>query len=63
MACATENTWTAQVFGACEDAIPAPPATCELAYLEEFRDMPIARRLWKRSEWGQDAALSAALSE
>ena len=63
VACAIENTWTAQVFGAGDDAIAAPPVECELRYLEEIREMPIARRLWSRSAWGQEAALPAAFSE
>lgn len=55
-----ENTWTAQVFDECDDAIVALPAACELAYLQEIRETPIARRMWSRSEWGQEAARSAA---
>lgn len=60
LACAIENTWTAQVFDECDDAIVALPAACELAYLQEIRETPIARRMWSHSEWGQEAARSAA---
>lgn len=62
VACAVENTWTCQVFGPCDDAIVAPPAECERAYLEEIRELPIAKRLFKRCEWAQEAALSTGAS-
>jgi hypothetical protein len=62
VACALENTWTAQVFEACEDAILALPVECELVYLEEIRRTTVAKRLWKRLEWAQEAALSTGAS-
>lgn len=49
-ACALENTWPAQVFGACDDAISAMPAACERRYVEELRGTAVARRVSRRFE-------------
>lgn len=48
LACALENTWPAQVFSACDDAIRATPVACEHRYLEELRDTTVAQRLTRR---------------